>query len=231
MGSNRVGGLQVPFDATADPTKYFYFVDDFLADVDLWTVTDIAGDAGGSLSVVTTAATLEGAPGVRQLITSATTPAAGDEVGATLAGALTLDSDVNHPVYVGARVRFPSVASVECNVGLFATGLGAGRDTNSISIELDASVSGKLYGVTVKSSTASTVDLGVTPVANTWYLLEVVATRTSVDFFVDGVKKGSLTANIPTDTALVPGVKVATETTAQKDVLIDFFVVKGPASR
>lgn len=235
----RPGGANVPpFDTLADPRRFSIAIDDFVGGSTEtgevgslgFTITSIAGDSGPDVDYIATAATLLGSPGVISLNTGATTPAASDEGALTLAGAVAF-STATDPIYVASRVRFPSVASVEFNFGLFATSLNAGRDTDSLTIEFDASADAQFQGVSVASSTASAVDLGVTVAADTWYTLEIVATGTWAGFYVDGDFVGEVTSNLPTSTALVPGFKVATEANAEKSVLIDFFCLRTPTSR
>jgi len=234
----RPGGSNVPpFDTLADPRRFSILVDDFVGGSTEtgevgqlgFNIKQIAGDSGPDVDVITTASVVLGRPGVVQLNTGATTPAAADEGALYLQGAVALDASTQ-PVYLAAGVRFPSVASVEFNFGLFATAVNAGRDSDSVTIELDTSASTKLTGVSVASNTASSVDLGVTAAANTWYTLEIIATSSWVGFYVDGDFLGELTSNIPT-AALVPGFKVATEANAEKSVQIDFFCQRMPVSR
>lgn len=241
---SRVGGLQVPFDATGDPRKYAYIFADFLGGlggtrddthVGLGEaglkVTDIAGAADSDVDIVSTAATIEGHPGVISLNTGPTTPAAGDEAGLTLPGAVAVDGTAGPSVYAAAQVRFPSIASIEFNFGLFAVGLGAGRDTDSVSIEFDASADAEFNAVSVAASSATAVASTVTVAADTWYTLEVVLSSGTAFFYVNGDYVTEIETNVPTDTALVAGFKVATETTAEKSVLIDWIAVRSPVDR
>lgn len=245
MAVKRAGGLQVPFDATGDPRKYVYLTDEFVGGLNGtlddtnagigalgFKVTDVVGAADSDVDIVTTQAKLEGHPGIISLNTGPTTPAAADEAGLTLKGAVTSDGTVGQIVYVGAQVQFPSVTAVEFNFGLFAPALGAGRDTDSISFELDVSASALLRAVAVKSSSATDVSTGLTPVIDVWYTLEIVWAGKTASFFVNGDFITEIaTANVPNDVALVPGFKVTTETTAEKSVLIDWFALKLPVNR
>ena len=64
--------------------------------------------------------------------------------------------------------------------------------------------SGQWRGTTVSGSTATNVDSTATVVANTWYKLSVVINSSAnlVDFFVDGVKIGTSSTNIPSGAAM-----------------------------
>jgi hypothetical protein len=60
--------------------------------------------------------------------------------------------------------------------------------------------SGKWLGVSKKNSVAKqTLDTAVTVVASTWYFLEIEvnAAGTSVEYFVNGASKGTITSSIP----------------------------------
>lgn len=55
--------------------------------------------------------------------------------------------------------------------------------------------SGKWIGLAYNNNTLTSVDLGITVAANTWYKLNsVINTNGSVDFYIDGVLKGSVAA-------------------------------------
>lgn len=80
---------------------------------------------------------------------------------------------------------------------------------NSAAIKYtDGINSGKWHGATVNNSgTESTVDLGITVAANTWYQLGVYINKSAdeVRFYIDGVYCGRLTANLPaTNSTCVP---------------------------
>lgn len=65
--------------------------------------------------------------------------------------------------------------------------------------------SGKWYGYSSDASAVTTVDLGITVVANTTYVLETYSNlqRTEVRYFVDGVYRGRSTTNMPASGANV----------------------------
>ena len=242
--NSRPGGANIPpFDAVADVRKYAIVRDEFLGGLTTsgnvgelgWTITQVTGDSAPDVDQISTASVVLGHPGVIGLNTGATTPAANDEGALTLAGALQLpDSTVEGMVYAAAVVRFPNITAVEFNFGFFATSLNAGRDTNSVSLEFDASADGDWNAVTVAGSTATAVantDIASSAVAvDTWYTLEVAADQNSAYFWVDGEQVAHITTNIPT-AVLVPGFKVATEANAEKTVYIDAFMLRAPAGR
>jgi hypothetical protein len=72
----------------------------------------------------------------------------------------------------------------------------SGTPTDGVLIQYnEATNSGKWYGRAWNNGTNANVDLGITVAANTWYKLNtVVNTNGSVDFYIDGVLKGSLAA-------------------------------------
>lgn len=236
-----------PFDAVADFRRYVILTDHFVGGNatsgtvgDLgWSVTSVAGDSVPDVDLVGTAATVQGHPGVIQLNTGATTPAAADE------GALSLPNvdgivlydpsdggavDDEH-VYVAAIVRFASVADIEFNFGLFDAAGVAGRGVNSISAEFDASADANWQLVVVDGSTATAADTGIAVAVDTWYVLEIGANEDEVQLFIDGVLVASTaSANIPDDEGLGPVFKVATEAAAEASVLIDAFQMRVPVA-
>lgn len=245
--NSRPGGSNVPaFDAVADPRRYVIVREDFLGHISGtkddtnpgigelgFLVKDVAGAGDSDVDIVTTAATVLGHPGVISLNTGPTTPAIGDEAGLTLPGAVVLpDSTVDGMIYVAAAVRFPSVTSVEFNFGLFDLSLAAGRDTDSVTIELDASADAEFRGIATAGS--STVDAEVvstvTAAVDTWYSLELAADSASAFFWIDGELVGHADGTM-TALPLYPGFKVATEAGSEKSVLIDYMVLRAPASR
>jgi hypothetical protein len=193
-----------------------------------WAVTDIVGSADSDVDIDVTG--YLGHPGVISLNTGPTTPAANDEAGLTMRGALVLpDSTVDGMVYAASIVRFASVTAIDFSFGLFDLSLGAGRDTDSVIIELDISADTEFVGVsTAGSATVDAVQTStITAAINTWYTLEVAADSGSGFFWVNGELIGETTG---TNTALplYPGFKMATETTAEKSVLIDAFMLRAP---
>jgi len=245
--NSRPGGANIPaFDSVADTRKLVVLREEFIGHISGtlddtntgigelgFIVTDVAGAADSDVDIVTTAATVIGHPGVISLNTGPTTPATSDEAGLTLPGAVVLPSVASgQMIYLASTVRFPSVTSVEFNFGLFDLSLGAGRDTDSVSIELDISADtefnlvseagSSVVGAAVASETTAAVD--------TWYSLELAANATSVYGWVNGEYIGKV---IGTHTALplYPGFKVATETNGEKSVLIDNFMLRHPVDR
>ena len=232
--------------------KYVILRDDFIAgksgddaidgmgDLGSWIVTDVAGAADSDVDFVSTAATVKGHPGVISLNTGPTTPAADDEGSLSLSNvdAIILNdpsdglADSDEFVYVGAIVRFPAIADVEFNFGLFDAANAAGRGVNSVSVEYDESADAEFNLVVVDGSTATAVATDVVVAIDTWYLLEIAATEDEAYLFINGVQKAHTTsANIPDDEGLTPVFKIATETAAEQSVLIDAFMLKIPVSR
>lgn len=237
--SNRPGGANVPpFDASDDIRKFVVLREEFLGgeggttgilgELD-WVVTSIAGSAASDADIDVTG--YLGHPGVVSLNTGPTTPAANDEGGFTLSGAVVLpDSTVDGMIYTAAIVRFASVTAIEFNFGLFDLSLGAQRDTDSVCIELDISADDFFVGAATAGSAAVGADVSGTELAaviNTWYTLEVAADSGSAFFWVNGELLGEISGT-QTALPLYPGFKVTTETTAEKSVLADAFMIRAP---
>lgn len=91
----------------------------------------------------------------------------------------------------------------------------------------DAQNSGKWIGLAYNNNTLTSVDLGITVTANTWYKLNsVINTNGSVDFYIDGTLRGSLAAgSAPTGstraTALSHTIRKTVGTTA-RNLYIDY---------
>ena len=85
----------------------------------------------------------------------------------------------------------------------------ASVSTDMFSIRYSDNVnSGKFLGVCRAASSETTVDTGITVVANTWYRVGALmnANATSAQFYIDGVATGSpITTNIPTNTFRIGG--------------------------
>jgi hypothetical protein len=237
--TNRPGGANVPpFDSVADIRKFVVLRDDFIAGAAAgttgvvgelgWTVTQVSGDSAPDAPQDVTG--YLGHPGVISFNTGPTTPVDTEEGALTLEGAIVLpDSTVDGMIYAASIVRFPAVTALEFYFGLFDLSLGAGRDTDSVSIELDISADTEFVGVSVAGS--SVVDAiqtsTITAVLDTWYTLEIAADQGSAFFWVNGTMIGEVTG---TNTALplYPGFKMANEGSAEKSVLIDAFMLRAP---
>lgn len=85
---------------------------------------------------------------------------------------------------------------------------------------------GKLQGVTTAASSASTVDLGITVVAGTWYKLriEVNAAGTLVTFYVNGTSSGTLSTTIPSATTGVGVSNVKSLGTSSRNLDLDYLM-------
>lgn len=232
-----------PFDAVASLRKHVILRDDFLAGTtatglvgDLgWTITSVAGAADSDVHVISTAAVVQGHPGVIHLNSGPTTPAIDDEGSLFLVNAdgLILPDGDEQAIYVAAIVRFPAIVDVEFNFGLFDAANAAGRGVNSVSVEYDESADAEFNLVCVDGSAALAVATDVVVAVDTWYLLEILAHEHECQLFIDGEYKARCVtaANIPDDEGLAPGFKIATEATAECGVYIDAFMLRVPVSR
>lgn len=259
MASRPNVGAPPRFDQVVDPRKNAIFFDDFVfgdtAGDDTatgsgigelgWIVTDVAGAADSDVVVHTTAADIKGHPGVIDLGSGPTTPTAADEGSLfcqNLDAVVLYDTsdgndESNESIYAAFLVNLPSVADVELTVGLFDAANAAGRGANSVFIELDASADAEFVCGVVDGSSATATATTVTAAASTWYLLEIFAHEDECQFWIgtagaDPVHVATVTgANIPDDEPLTPGIKIATETTAEKHVLVDYFYMRVPVNR
>lgn len=198
-----------------------------------WIITDVAGDANSDADFLTTAAVVQNHPGVISLNTGPTSATAADEASLALTNvdSIILPDGQDNAVYLAALVRFPSIVAVEFAFGLFDSASAAGRGVNSVHIELDISNDAAFQGVVVDGSTATAVDMVTTVAVDTWYLLEIAAHEDECQFRVtggdyDGTVYSTTSANIPDDEGLGPVFKVTTETSAEKSVLIDAFMLR-----
>ena len=241
----------VPFDQVADPTKYVYFWDDFIAgDVALaadavgglggWIVKQVAGDSAGTLAAHTTAADLKGHPGVVVLSSGTTTLAAADEMSLGLQNAdvfvlydpsdATARSDEH--IQVTGIFKFPAITDAEIRFGLFDDVDAAGRGVNSVCVEYDESADAEFNLVVVDGSSATAVATTIAAAADTWYRFDIFANEDEVQLFINGAFAAVATgANIPDDEPLTIAVKLAIEGTAEKTVLIDGMGFKIPVDR
>jgi hypothetical protein len=108
-------------------------------------------------------------------------------------------------------IRIPTLSDA---TNRFIVHVGCASANASVSTEMfsirysDNVNSGKFLGVCRSASSETTVDTGITVVANTWYRVGALmnANATSAQFYVDGVATGAaITTNIPTTTARLGG--------------------------
>lgn len=78
----------------------------------------------------------------------------------------------------------------------FLNTIAANPVTDGFYMVYDSSVGTKWLGITVSSSTATTVDTGVAAAATTWTSLGMSMDGTTVTFYVNGVAKGKSTTNL-----------------------------------
>ena len=241
----------VPFDQVADPTKYVYAWDDFIAGTVAlaadavggalgWIVKQVAGDSAGTLAAHTTAADIKGHPGVVVLSSGTTTLAAADEMSIGLQNAdvfvLYDPSDAtdrsDEHIQITGIFKFPAITDVEFNFGLFDDIDAAGRGVNSISVEFDESADAEFNLVVVDGSTATAVASTIAAAADTWYRFDIFANEDEVQLYINGVQAATTaSANIPDDEPLTIAAKLAIEGTAEKTVLIDGMGFKIPVDR
>jgi hypothetical protein len=216
-----------PFDSLADIRKFVVLRDDF-----------VGGRSGDDTAERIGELTVQGHPGVISLNTGPTSPTAADEASLSLSNvdALILEDATMEHLYLAAVVRFPSVADVEFNFGIFDALNAAGRGVNSVSVEFDKSADDGFQLVVVDGSAADVTDMVTEPAANTWYTIEIAAHEDEVQARVSTAGAvGTLYVNtdvdIPDDEGLAPMFKVATETSAEKSVLIDAFMLRAKVNR
>lgn len=112
----------------------------------------------------------------------------------------------------GKQVKWASKVRVEdlststqrytVRTGLMSSNL-AGAQADGIYFEYVEGTSNFWRMVCAKDNTRTETDTDITVAADTWYELAFVvnAAGTSVEFFIDGVSKGTVTTNIPTGSA------------------------------
>lgn len=107
------------------------------------------------------------------------------------------------PTILEARVRFTGLTNlrVQALFGMFAIStalIASGAVANVKGVGFaGVTTTGVLAARTYDSSAGS--GTGVTLANNTWYRLGIVATTALAEFFVDGVRTGTITSQIPTD--------------------------------
>jgi len=108
-------------------------------------------------------------------------------------------------------IRIPTLSDA---TNRFIVHVGCASANASVSTEMfsirysDNVNSGKFLGVCRSASSETTVDTGITVVANTWYRVGALmnANATSAQFYVDGVATGAaITTNISTNTGRLGG--------------------------
>jgi hypothetical protein len=108
-------------------------------------------------------------------------------------------------------IRIPTLSDA---TNRFIVHVGCAPANASVSSEMfsirysDNVNSGKFLGVCRTASSETTVDTGITVVANTWYRVGALmnANATSAQFYIDGVATGAaITTNIPTNTSRLGG--------------------------
>lgn len=229
MPSRRPGGANVPpFDAVADIRKFAVVRDDFTTGLTTsgnigeagWLLSNIAGT--GSVAYQTGTA---GHPGIVRLTSGAV--ASNESMLSLVEDSILLDSA--SMIYAAFIVSPVAITAAEINVGLFDDVSSAGRSTDSISLELDISVSGNWFSVVNDGGSATTADSTVTAVAGDWYVVEIAADATHAYTFLNGEQVDDVAGTF--SVALTPGVKVAAEGAAAKSVDIDAAIVRSGANR
>lgn len=119
----------------------------------------------------------------------------------------------------GAWVRLEDLSSgtqrFDVQVG-FMQGLLVSAIANGITFRYRDDVNSGAWQAVVDDAAGTTTDAlddnggAITVAADTWYLLEleINAAGTSVEFFIDGVSKGVVTANIPDGAGEEPGINI-----------------------
>lgn len=222
-----------PFDEVADISKHVIVKDEFLGDVtgDLggWVLANVAGTGSVAIQAATA-----GQVGVVRLSSGSTSS---NESSLILSNAdtLVLPAGDNDPVYVAFALSLPLITSVEVTVGLFDSGTAAGRGTNSVCLEFDASVNAFWQPVVVdgSSATAPTVDADEQVLATAGLVLvEISAHADACEFWVNRQFVATVTgADIPDAEGLQPAVKVATETGSARSVDVDAFILRQSVTR
>lgn len=144
-----------------------------------------------------------------------------------------IDDPAVRYMYMAARVRVPTLSAGGV---LFTTLVGWGSSVANPPVNglffsySSANNSGRWQALTRAASTSTTINGGATfaVAANTWYTLEIFknAANNSVEFFVNGIRMGISTTNIPTAQMLPFAIiqKQTTSTTTSSPFDIDSLV-------
>lgn len=162
--------------------------------------------------------------------------------GTSASGRYTLYTHTASIALNSGKVRVCTILKTEANLSgsgqtyAIRAGLmnstGAGDGSHGVYFRYtDTQNSGKWQGICRAASTETVLDTGVTVAASTWYRLdlEVSADNGTVEFFINGVSKGTVTTNIPNHNQQV-GCHVSLQKTAgttARTMQVDFFDALG----
>jgi hypothetical protein len=114
------------------------------------------------------------------------------------------------------RIQFETLANFRAWIGLSDGVFNVDSDNPSgrhFSIfRFSTDVGANIYAVTKDGTTINAVDTGIAAAAS-WFSLRMVSTSGQVEFYVNGIKTNTLTANLPT-TNMIALVQAMTLTTA-----------------
>lgn len=179
--------------------------------------------AGGTAVYTTAANGSAGHLGVIVLQTGTTSGNAhGMQLGIAATNGIGRAQDVR---YLGFIVAIPTITTVTVRIGLAQDASSATMGTGGYWFEFDPATRANWSVNTRAASTSGTLtDTAVAVTAGNWYLLEVFYNSSSdLQFYINGARVATFSANIPTTVACVPSFRVTTNTAAARTLNIDWF--------
>ncbi|MCS6946260.1 MAG: LamG domain-containing protein [Steroidobacteraceae bacterium] len=182
--------------------------------------------ASGTAVYTTTFNGVAGHIGVIELQTGTTSGNAhGMQLGQAATNGIARAQDI---LYTGYLVAIPTITTVTVRIGVAQDATSATHGTDGYWFEFDPAGSANWRVNTRASSTSGTLtDTGVAVTAGNWYLLEAFQFSSSdLQFYINGSRVATFTSNIPTTVAVTPSFRVTTNTTAARNLRIDWFKMR-----
>ena len=201
----------------SNPLTSIVLTDEFIGGL---LTTGNAGSLGWGLTTApTVVASVANHVGIRQIPTSTTS----GNVNAFWLGAQNTDNiQYNDLCDFTFVIRITDISTMTAFVGAMDAMTTAVGNQDRYGFEYIAGTDTYWRMVTGNGSASTRTNTDITVVNNTWYTLRVVRTGSGVDYYINGVSKGSITTNLP-DTALNFGFHVQTNTAALRSMQCDFF--------
>lgn len=182
--------------------------------------------ASGTAVYTTARAGEAGHVGVIELQTGTTSGNAhGMQLGIAATNGIARAQDIR---YLGFLVAIPTITTVTVRIGLAQDASSATMGTDGYWFEFDPAGSANWRVNTRAGGVSGTLtSTGVAVTAGNWYLLEVFWNASNdLQFYINGVQVATFSANIPTTVACSPSFRVTTNTTAARNLRIDWFKMR-----
>lgn len=179
--------------------------------------------AAGTAVYTTVANGSAGHVGIIELQTGTTSANAhGMQLGQSATNGIARAQDVRHLAFL---VAIPTITTVTVRIGFAQDASSATHGTDGYWFEFDAAANANWRVNTRAGGVSGTIaDTGVAVTAGNWYLLEVFYNSSSdLQFYINGVQRATFSANIPTTVVGAPSFRVITNTTAARNLRIDWF--------